>query len=194
MMKCSVHLDRDATGACFSCGRFVCPECKTSIGNQIYCNSCVETRLKTGSWPAKPVATGFNTSGTGSLANVPSEIKGWNWGGFLLTWIWGIGNNVWISLLALLSILPYVGWIAGLTMRIILGIKGNEWAWRSKKWDSIDHFKQVQRRWMWWGVIGLAAYVILIIAVIVLLFSLFMIASSLGIDKNTPWDELIPRF
>ncbi|MDD5311739.1 MAG: B-box zinc finger protein [Dehalococcoidia bacterium] len=191
-MKCSIHPDRDAIGACLSCGRLVCPECKVSAANQIYCNPCIETRLKTGSWPAVP-AGGYNTSGTGSTADVPAEIRGWNWGGFLLTWIWGIGNNVWISLLALLSFIPYIGWIIGLTMRIILGIKGNEWAWRSKKWDSVDHFKQVQRKWTWWGIAGLAALIILVLAVAVLLFSLFMIASYLGIDKNMNLEEFFPK-
>ena len=33
-----------------------------------------------------------NTSGYGSLASMPPEIRHWNWGAFFLTWIWGIGN------------------------------------------------------------------------------------------------------
>ena len=60
-----------------------------------------------------------NTSGQGKLSNVPSEVKGWNWGAFLLNWIWSIGNNTWIGLL---SLIPY----AGIVMVIVLGIKGNE--------------------------------------------------------------------
>jgi len=24
---------------------------------------------------------------------VPAEIDRWNWGAFLLNWVWGIGNN-----------------------------------------------------------------------------------------------------
>jgi len=28
-----------------------------------------------------------------SPAEVPDEIDRWNWGAFLLNWIWGIGNN-----------------------------------------------------------------------------------------------------
>lgn len=34
-----------------------------------------------------------NTSGQGATAEVPAEIDRWNWGGFLLDWVWGIGNN-----------------------------------------------------------------------------------------------------
>ncbi len=82
-----------------------------------------------------------NTSGQGEAAVVPPEIQGWNWGAFLLTWIWGIGNNVMIALLAL--IIPFWG--------IYLGLKGNELAWRNKQWESVEHFKQVQRRWALWG-------------------------------------------
>ena len=78
-----------------------------------------------------------NTSGQGKLAVVPREIKYWNWGAFLLWWIWGIRNNTYISLL---SIIPFVGFI----MSFILGIRGNEWAWRNKQWDSIEDFRASQ--------------------------------------------------
>src|SRR6202040_3092399 len=33
---------------------------------------------------------------------IPAEIKRWNWGAFLLNWIWGIGNQTYIALLALI--------------------------------------------------------------------------------------------
>ena len=31
-------------------------------------------------------------------------------------------------------------------MTIILGLKGREWAWRNKKWDSLEHFNAVQKK------------------------------------------------
>ena len=37
---------------------------------------------------------------------IPPEIDRWNWGAFLLSWIWGVGNNTFI---ALLSLVPIVG-------------------------------------------------------------------------------------
>lgn len=91
------------------------------------------------------VATTANTSGQGKDAVIPEEIRGWNWGAFLLNWIWGIGNKVWISLLCFV---PFVNWV----MPFVLGAKGNEWAWQSKDWNNIEHFKKTQRAWMWWGV------------------------------------------
>jgi Cytochrome oxidase complex assembly protein 1 len=77
---------------------------------------------------------------------LPDELDRWNWGAFLLNWIWGIGNNTFIALLALV---PGVG----LIMIFVLGAKGNRWAWQNGRWDSIEHFKRVQRAWAKWAVI-----------------------------------------
>lgn len=87
-----------------------------------------------------------NTSGQGSSASVPKEIKGWNWGAFLLTWIWGLFHRVWLSLLVFI---PY----AGLVMAIILGIKGNEWAWQAEHYGSVEEFKKRERKWAIAGLI-----------------------------------------
>jgi hypothetical protein len=107
-----------------------------------------------------------NTSGQGVSATVPGEIDKWNWGAFLLNWIWGIGNNTYI---AFLMFVPLVNFI----MPFVLGAKGSSWAWRNKRWDSVEEFKAVQRKWARWGVAVLA----LAGAFIVSLF--FIIAGSL---------------
>ena len=78
--------------------------------------------------------------------DVPAEIDRWNWGAFLLNWIWGVGNNTFI---ALLTLIPLVG----LVMPFVLGAKGSRWAWRNGRWDSVEHFKRVQRLWAIWGAI-----------------------------------------
>src|SRR5690242_9695543 len=77
---------------------------------------------------------------------VPAEIDRWNWGAFLLNWIWGVGNNTFI---ALLTLVPVIGWV----MPFVLGAKGSAWAWRNGRWDSIAHFKRVQRLWAIWGAV-----------------------------------------
>ena len=76
---------------------------------------------------------------------LPDGVKGWSWGAFLLNWIWSLGNRTWIGLLALV---PYVG----VVMAIVLGVYGREWAWQNKRWDSVEHFQRVQKRWSAWGV------------------------------------------
>lgn len=77
---------------------------------------------------------------------IPAEIDRWNWGAFLLNWIWGVGNNTFI---ALLTLIPGVGFV----MIFVLGAKGSRWAWRNGRWDSVAHFKRVQRQWTIWAVV-----------------------------------------
>lgn len=79
-------------------------------------------------------------SGMGKESVVPEEIKGWNWGAFLLNWIWGIGNSTFI---ALLMFVPLVN----LIMIFVLGAKGNEWAWRNRTWRNVEHFQSTQKKW-----------------------------------------------
>jgi hypothetical protein len=93
-----------------------------------------------------------NDSGTGPAAKLPEELDDWNWGAFLLTWVWAVGNKVWIGLVALAPV-PF----ANLAVGILLGIKGNEWAWQNKKWKSIKHFRHTQRIWLYWGLAALVA-------------------------------------
>lgn len=104
---------------------------------------------------------GENTSGMGKLARIPEGVKGWSWGAFLLNWIWAIGNRTWIGLLCFV---PYVGWV----MSFVLGFKGREWAWRNKRWNGIDHFNEVQRRWSFWGLVITGIAVLGFVAAIVL--------------------------
>ena len=94
-----------------------------------------------------------NTSGQGANAVVPAELQGLNWGGLLLSWIWGIGNSTWI---ALLTFVPFVG----VFVPFYLLFKGNELAWRNKQWESVDAFKATQRKW---AIAGLALIVIAVV-------------------------------
>lgn len=84
-------------------------------------------------------------------------MRGWNWGAFLLTWIWGICNG---TLISLLSLLPGVHII----MMFVLGAKGNEWAWRNKNWQSIEQFHKTQKKWAVWGLaLFLLGFAVLVI-------------------------------
>ncbi len=62
-----------------------------------------------------------------------------------MNWLWAACNSVWIGLLVLV---PFVGF----PMAIVLGIKGREWAWRAKRWESVEEFQRIQRKWSAWGV------------------------------------------
>lgn len=83
---------------------------------------------------------------------LPKEIKKFNWGAFFLTWIWGIGNkSYWTFLffpLFLTNIwFPTISWIILNIFYIIVGIKGNKWAWQNKEWENIKHFNNIQKKW-----------------------------------------------
>jgi Cytochrome oxidase complex assembly protein 1 len=95
-----------------------------------------------------------NTSGGGSKSVVPPEIDRWNWGAFLLTWIWGIGNSTFI---ALLMFVPFVN----LVIWFVLGAKGSAWAWQNKHWESVEQFKRTQRKWALCGTIVPVLFVLL---------------------------------
>jgi len=71
---------------------------------------------------------------------IPAHLDRWNWGAFLLNWIWGIGNSVWIALLCLIPVVNVV-------MMFVLGAKGSRWAWQSRLWRDEEHFRRTQRNW-----------------------------------------------
>jgi hypothetical protein len=81
-----------------------------------------------------------NNSGQGKNAPVPSEIDRWNWGAFFLSFVWGIANNVLISLLMFVPCIVFV-------MPFVLGARGSRWAWQNRRWKSVDQFQRVQRQW-----------------------------------------------
>ena len=166
-MYCYHHPDRDAVGQCIECSKTVCPECKVAFDGKIYCNSCIQKKVAGASLakPASPAATQpGNTSGMGRSAVVPPGLGEFNWGGFLLTWIWGIGNSVWWSFLVFI---PYLGW---LVMPWVLAFKGNDWAWQSRRWESVEHFKSVQHTWTVWG---------WVVSIAITVFILFMMITGL---------------
>ena len=101
----------------------------------------------------------INTSGQGKDAIVPEIVKNkFNWGAFLLSWIWGIGNKTWIALIApLLPLIPFVGAFAALGFNIWLGIKGNEFAWKNKKFDTVEKFHENQKIW---AIVGIVLFII----------------------------------
>ena len=129
-----------------------CPKCGKEVNEgSTFCPQCGQD-LKVGVTPE-------NTSGQGELATVPEEVKGWSWAGFGLTWIWGVLNGVLISLLALIPFFAFI-WA------IVLGIKGREWAWRNKKWDSVEHFKNTQKPW---DIAGMVIFAISMVALIIII-------------------------
>jgi hypothetical protein len=86
---------------------------------------------------------GQNTTTDPNIA----KLGRWNWGAFLLNFIWGIGNNVPRALFCFIPIFGFI-WM------FVLGFKGNEWAYKGGHWHNLAHFKRTQRKWAIAGVIS----------------------------------------
>lgn len=102
--------------------------------------------------------------------DVPPEIKGWNWGAFLLNLIWGLWHKL---PQALLMLVPGVN----LVMAVVLGVKGNEWAWQRKPWASVAQFKAAQRNWAIAGFVivgGLLAFPALFGGIVLIVYGVFV--------------------
>lgn len=90
-------------------------------------------------------------------------------GAFFLNGIWGICHEVWLSLLCFI---PYVN----IVMAIVLGFKGNQWAWEMKKGSmTAEKFDKQQSSWAiaGWSVFALGVSVVrfIIVFIIVLVLS-----------------------
>lgn len=88
------------------------------------------------------------------------QLDKWNWGAFLLGWIWGVFNNVYWTLIALIPI-P----LCALIVNIIVGIKGTRQAWENGNWKVADYqrFKKKQHQWAVAGFIVLGICILLTI-------------------------------
>jgi len=107
----------------------ICPYCKAEISSDVQkCKYC-------GEWVM-----------TEDADSLPKDLKHFNWGAFLLNWIWGIFHKKYITLLYFAAcLIPIIG---PLVISIWFGIAGNEWAWKSKNWSSIEEFNENQRNWV----------------------------------------------
>ncbi|MBD5402171.1 ribonuclease G [bacterium] len=98
--------------------------------------------------------------------SLPKEIQHFNWGAFLLNWIWGIMNKKYITLLYFPAcLLPIIGPLA---ISIWFGFAGNKWAWESQNWDSTERFNEVQKNWVRLWFILLALGIILALKTVII--------------------------
>ena len=101
----------------------------------------------------------------------PEELKKFNWGAFLLNWIWGLMHKQYLTLLYFLAcFIPVIGPLA---ISIWFGIAGNKWAWESKEWNSIEEFNNSQRCWvrLWFVLMILASIITFKVIFVILLIS-----------------------
>ena len=132
-----------------------------------------------------------NNSGQGNNSPVLDIVsKRFNWGAFFLSWIWGLGNRTYITLLIFVGvilsiIIPVLGFFAQLGLCIWFGIKGNTWAWQNKKWKSIEHFHEVQKKWAIGGIIATIIFSIVIPAVVLCMVLPVLFTDTTAMENST---------
>ena len=98
---------------------------------------------------------------------VPPGVASWSWGALAFGLIWGLVNQVWISLMLLIP-------IGNIIMPFVLAAKGKEWAWEAGTWRNVQHFRRVQRRWDLAGIIALIAFFLLALLALIISLSIIL--------------------
>lgn len=117
-------------------------------------------------WPPPPTSQpgygqpAVNTSGT--KGDIPPEIAAlkWNWGAFLLSFLWTVNHKMswgWgLLVLGLLSNIPFLGILFSLVslgIAIYLGLNGHKLGWQNRRFEGgMSEFIAVQQKWLIWGV------------------------------------------
>ena len=108
--------------------------------------------------------------------------KEFNWGAFLGTWIWGLFNKSYKTLW--IWILGFTPW--SMNYAIYCGLKGNEWAFKNKKWDDVDKFNTSQEKQA--TVFAVLFFVIVPVVYFLLIFGITALLMFAVVDdaKTTP--------
>lgn len=118
-----------------------------------------------------------------------SEINKFNWGAFFGTFIWGLCNKTYISL----WIIPLFFTPAWLFFGLYLGIKGNELAYKNKKYDSVEAFHKSQKKQAtFWSIFTPTVSIIMFIAIVVVLsFFLVKEEQTARLEKRPSYLETV---
>lgn len=100
-----------------------------------------------------PPYTGYDTG--------RPEFK-FNWGAFLLSTVFAVGNKAWLSLLTIVPILNIV-WV------FVSGFKGEEWAWNSGMFDDVKSFRVAMRTWNRAGIFTLICILVGVLLLVLIL-------------------------
>ena len=83
----------------------------------------------------------------------------WNWGAFMLNWIFGFANKAWLCFLCLIPLLNIV-W------PFVCGAKAEQWAWESGEFEDEKSFRATMRSW---NRAGLLSFIITIVVLVLYL-------------------------
>ena len=125
----------------------------------------------------------------------PEEWQKFNWGAFLLGWVWGIFNKSYITLIQLpLSLIPVLGGIVNLVCAIWFGFKGNSWALKNKDYENLEEFHKYQKKFVLAGIIMLLIRIFAYITVFVVIISVYKPSSFMQFINGKIIMESIIQF
>lgn len=120
-----------------------------------------------------------NTSGMGGGQPMPPESQNYNWAGCLPCGIFAFMNGAMMWGLITVVASFFVGSLASL----ILVIKGNEFAWQHRRFDSIQQFRETMDAWNYWGRIYF--FVSLVLSVLGFVAYFFLVFWMIAQDAST---------
>lgn len=159
-----------------------CSKCGADLPEDVkFCPSCGTKVVAVEEKPATPPpppptqptpqpAPAAPTTPTAASLVADPFLKKWNWAAFLLSWIWAFGHGQTLIgiLILVLGFIPVIGTLVDLGLVIYLGIKGNELAWNSGKFASIEQLKETERVWTKWAVIIFIISIVLFILIAII--------------------------
>jgi len=173
-----------------------CSKCGKDLGDDArFCPSCgeevvveeivTEEALKAPVTSPPPVE---NAHPVTSTAVTDPFLKKWNWGAFLLSWIWAFGHGLvmWGVIGLIACFVPAIGSLVALGIAIYLGIKGNELAWQTGKYLSIEELKEKERKWTKWAVI-----IFIISFVLAILLTVLGVIMAITFSANTTVEYML---
>lgn len=136
-----------------------CPFCKAYIppgsdeciacGQRLKAEVTAEIREQNARKNASPFPSGNDAEGL-------EQVAGWNWGAFFLPTWWSLVHGR-----VLFFVLGFFCLPANLILRFYLGFSGNELAWKTTWFKSVDDFRRKQRGWAIWGFIIMGPFLAL---------------------------------
>ncbi len=103
----------------------------------------------------------------------PDKLKCFNWGAFWGTWIWGLFNKSYITLLSI----PLFFTSGFFSWALICGFKGNEWAFKNTQALDSEKFHQGQKHQaIFWN--SLAGFFIFFLPIVVMILFVGIVAFS----------------
>ena len=145
------------------------PACEFDLSEALNERKVSSTKQASVQQPSTSATDSSQKSQEANSKQEPPILNLWNWGAFVLPWIWGVCNNIyWPLVIIALNFIPYAGPFLGFAISIYLGIFGNKLAWNKVQNNHLDH-KRFTRIQGLWNTAGILTFILLLLVVVSLI-------------------------